>query len=176
MQQDLSMVIFGFGTHLTKELTGYLDRGVKLCRALYPAHIVFVGGPTQQRTTPGRTEAQVMYDYVVPRCSELTQAQWHCDHDSFTSVENVINAKHILEKQTNPGRLLTYTDASRTLKVRLGTWRYMRQWQVIQETYDLQSNPVGQVVSLALETPMMFVPVLHKPWSWYRRGIRAKRI
>jgi hypothetical protein len=176
VQKDLSMLICGFGCHLNDSLSGYLNRAVALCKALKPHYVVFSGGATQQRTAPGLTEAQVMYDFVVPRCGELTGTDWICDHNAFTSVENVINTKRALLEHTVPGRLLTYTDASRTLKVRLGTYWLMREWQITQETYDLHSNPVNQVVSLALEAPMIIIPALHKPWSLYRRGWRAKRI
>lgn len=176
MQESLSMVCFGFGNHLSEQYRGYLNRFAEYCTVLRPQFVIFSGGATQQRTAPGRTEAQVMHDYVVPRCPELVDTTWLLDEDAFTSLETVWNTKRILEDRTEPGRLLTYTDAGRTLKVRLCTRQHMPQWHVTQETYDMRSNPIGQLAALAIEGPMTYLPILHRPWAWYRRAVRAKRI
>lgn len=174
--QRYSMLVCGFGCELTDELIAYLERAVALVKAYRPAFVVFSGGPTQQFSAPGITEAQLMYDYVVPRCSELGDTQWLQDHDSFDSLDTIVHAKELLEARTEPGRLVTYTDASRTLKVNAVAKRKMPRWKFIQETYDLHSNPETQIIALLMELPMIYIPLLHVPSSLYRRGWRAKRI
>ena len=115
-----------------------------------------------------------MRDFLVPLCPDLTDTIWLCDTDSYTSLENVWNFHTLMGPLLNDdATVAVYGDSSRALKLRLFASRAL-PWRTLCETCDMEANPIGQIISLGIESCMCYVPLLHVPWAVLRR-MKAKR-
>lgn len=87
------IVVNGYGCHLDTPLKPYLDRVVRFFNdvpsLIYPI-LLFTGGPTQQKTAPGVTEAGLMAEYVTKhRDRRIRPSDYFKEDTAFTTYDNI---------------------------------------------------------------------------------------
>jgi len=168
------VLVCGYGCVLDESYRLYLNRIAGFLNIDKPCYIVFSGGPTQQKSAPGKTEAGVMCEYVKTLCPELDKLGWITDTDAFTSLDSIKYLQKALELY-DIGNVVVFCDSSRALKVKLMAHKYLSEYNVTVETFDKQSNPHGQLVSTVIEAAMTYFGPLHMPWRWLRQWKSKRR-
>jgi hypothetical protein len=123
------VVVCGYGCNLDSPLRPYLDRVAKYCARVRPEYIILCGGQTQQKSFPGRSEADVMYDYLYKRLDSAPNFHpgWFTEDESFTTYENIRDAAAVIrrleaaeeshEGWSRPPAVTIFCEATRALKV-----------------------------------------------------------
>lgn len=94
------LIINGYGCHLDTPLKPYLDRVVLFFNDIpwfvYP-QLIFSGGPTQQKTAPGVTEAGLMARYVSKHPNRRIRFSKFFKEDmAFTSYDNISRSAELI--------------------------------------------------------------------------------
>lgn len=128
------VIVCGYGCHLDTPLRPYLDRVVNFINSIENSRllVIFCGGPTQQKTAPGVTEAALMADYVYPRTNTHGNSILEIEKlaDSYTTFYNVRQTFFFLKylfksksgfasNQTLPIRITIFCEATRSANVML---------------------------------------------------------
>jgi len=115
------VVVCGYGCNLDSPLKPYLNRVVKFCREQHPDLVVLCGGPTQQKSFPGKTEAFVMHTYLRGRFEEgLSDWPYRCylEEESFTTYDNIRGAAGIIrDRGLTLSEITIFCEATRALKI-----------------------------------------------------------
>lgn len=170
------VVVCGYGCHLVPELRSYLDRVVTFCKLNEPDTVIFCGGPTQQKTAPGQTEAEVMYEYV--------QAQLHCQlgtsvtflfvRDGYTALDNIADATESMHRRcllTADTTLTVFCEATRALSIDLLVRHFMGRRATIETASWEQASPTKQLLS----TFYTWLSINFPPLRGYFRNKRVRR-
>jgi len=87
------IIVNGYDCHLDTPVKPYLDRVIQFFNDVpgwvYPI-LIFSGGPTQQKSAPGVTEAGMMAEYVVKhRNRRIRPSDYFVEDTAFTTYDNI---------------------------------------------------------------------------------------
>ena len=184
-----ALVVCGYGCHLVPELTHYLDRVVAYANERQPGVIVLCGGPTQQASAPGTTEAALMAIYIRERLNYMPG--WLLEESSFTTHGNMRGAARLLEEFFGSGwhsnappacDVTVFCEATRSLKVAAMVRRFFgfppaRGQQPVRietDSWELM-HPLKELIGTLKDFACLYVPGFADWHAWQRRR-RAKRI
>lgn len=126
------VIVCGYGCSLDSLLMPYLNRVADFCRGFMPNDIILLGGATQRKLFPGKTEADVAYSYlssILPSWSYFGPANpiWHRAYDVYTAFDAIkeaaviVNDLHLADEASSfHGRgekITVFCEATRALKV-----------------------------------------------------------
>jgi len=94
------VIVNGYGCHLNTPLMPYLDRVVRFINEVptdMVLQLIFTGGPTQQDSAPGVTEAHLMSEYVTKH-PDRRRVQFMSleEETAFTSYDNISKAAELI--------------------------------------------------------------------------------
>ncbi len=93
------VIVNGYGCHLNNPLTLYLDRVVQFIDGI-PSNVIlqtiFTGGPTQQASAPGVTEANLMAKYVLKHINRRFQGSFYEEDAAFTTYDNISRVAELI--------------------------------------------------------------------------------
>ncbi|MEX2090855.1 MAG: ElyC/SanA/YdcF family protein [Candidatus Paceibacterota bacterium] len=94
------IIVNGYGCHLDTPLKPYLDRVTLFFNDVpslaYPI-LLFSGGPTQQKSAPGVTEAGLMVEYVTKhRDRRIRPSEYHTEDTAFTTYYNIARSADLI--------------------------------------------------------------------------------
>lgn len=176
------VVVNGYGCHLVPVLEKYLDKVIAFLSQNEVEHLVLCGGPTQQKTAPGMTEAKLMRDCIGERM-RLPRHVTLAD-DTYTSFENMKWANRVIRGHFDgefvPSYDPRYTDVTifcetqRSLKVALLAWLFLPEyWQrtrILGETWE-RRPPFAELKATIADVLAFYVPGV----AGYMRRKRMKR-
>lgn len=122
------VIVCGYGCDIGSPLRPYLDKVVDFCNSVRPEVIILCGGATQRKRFPGRTEAEVMHNYLKGRLvhSEHWQLMFYIKDDSYTTYENIRDAARVVAElkmwpwsglEPRLDEITIFCEATRALKV-----------------------------------------------------------
>lgn len=172
MKKKELVLVCGYGCVLKKEHEEYLKRVAQHVNNKVVEKVIVCGGPTQQRSARGFTEAGAMKEFLkhfvsVPIVEEDA---------SFTTFANLRNARAMLPYQFPSYRpvITVFCDAIRALKVKLIAEKVFRGYAVRIETFDLGAGSAKkQLISTCGEALLLFFPLVLRAKEWVAR-LRAK--
>ena len=101
------VIVSGYGCHLDTPLKPYLDRVVRFINSIpsdVALQLIFTGGPTQQASAPGVTEAHLMAEYVHKHPDRRRMGLVSFEEDTaFTTYDNISRAAEWI-RHTVPDR------------------------------------------------------------------------
>ncbi len=179
------VVVNGYGCNLDSPLRPHLDHVVAYLEENMVGCVAFCGGFTQQEKFPGKSEAEVMADYVLPRLSQRPIVL--IEEDSYTTFENAKNsARAIRAAGWEPDRLTQFCEATRALKVAILARHFFtfipgifdvfpngeRRFHIMTDSWEL-ANPLKEVLHVIVDVFCCHVPGLWRYFRW--RRIRKAR-
>lgn len=170
MKSGEIVVVCGYGCFLTGKYAKYLGRVAEYVRGNTVEKVIVCGGPTQQQSAPGCSEAQVMRIFLEQRISAPIVEE----DESYTTFANLRNARAQLPFPTPAVTIVIFCDAIRALKVRLLAEKEFHGYAVRIETFDIGAGSAKkQLISTCGETLLLFFPFIMKAKEWCVR-VRAK--
>lgn len=166
------VIVCGYGCHLVPELKDYLNRVAEFCNKKRPDYLILCGGFTQRKSAPGKSEAQVMEEYLLTILEHepLVIIETH----SYTTPDNIANAAEriracgLLETNTV---ITVFCEATRALKVDLLVRHFIgRRANIETASWELMS-PTKQIISTIYDLAAIKFP----PLASYFRNKRIRR-
>ena len=167
------IIVCGYGCHLVPELRQYLDRIALFCNAHQPDCLILCGGFTQRKSAPGRSEARLMKEYILP---ELNYAPGlvYTEEDSYTTPDNISNAAQTMRSESllqEDTKLTVFCEATRALKTDLLIRHFIgRRADIETASWELMS-PAKQIVMTLYDWAAIKFP----PLARYFRSKRLQR-
>ena len=189
------VIVNGYGCHLTESLELYLDRVVRFINEVptdVALQLIFTGGPTQQYSAPGVTEAHLMAEYVIKHLDRRPMS--FKEDTSFTTYGNTSRAAEwicntIPGRDTATGRKFESTkitvccEATRSANVVMLARHFLLSFvksidDITVETASWErANPFRQVGNLIYNKLAITFPWLYLAEYEHRRRMRrAKKI
>ena len=179
------VVVCGYGCNIDSPLAVYVDRVRNFLRVNRVGQVIFCGGETQKKSFPGKSEAQVMYNYLMVQPEGLQG--WHQSHwiqiDSYTTYDNIRLAAEkirIMKSHDDPNakfKITIFCEAQRALKVIRLSRHFMRDLvenvdSITIETVSWErADPVRE-----LKTTIMTWLAIKYPWLGLAERERRRRI
>ena len=181
------VVINGYGCDLNSPLTPYLNRVRNFIVHNDVHNAIFCGGYTQRTSFPGRSEAQVMAEYIQDRLPDDYRLAVFLENQSYTTFDNCVEAVPIIRhiqhnlwdgQPPRPGELTVFCEGQRLAKVQVMYWLLLPDYRPcadgLRVRFEIDSweraNPLKEyTIKLFSELLMYFFPF------WARR-MRAKHI
>lgn len=167
------VIVCGYGCHLVPELQGYLDRVARFCNEQQPDCLILCGGFTQRKSAPGRSEARVMKEYIIPALKYAPKLVY-TEEDSYTTPDNIENSAKsmrndgLLEDSTT---LTVFCEATRALKTDLLVRHFIGRRATIETASWELMSPAKQIVSTLYDWAAITFP----PLARYFRNKRLQR-
>ncbi len=186
MQRIVIVQLYGQDPYKTA-LGPYLNRVAKFIDEWRPDHVICCGGPTEQKTYGGRSEADAAYVYLYPRLA-FVQFQGWADRKSLTTLENVQGGVRILRKipvsNWQDVEVVVFCEAQRALKTLVLYWFLLpeirknadgkdtgRRIKLETDSWELD-NPIKELFKIVLDIIAIHVPAVAR-WQHRKRLKRA---
>ena len=150
-ENNVLVVVLGYGCHLTESMKKYLDLVVSFIKAENVAAIIATGGYTNRKSAPGISEAGIMATYLkecgvtMPILLEKT---------AVTTNENLRSVARITrEQQLANRRIVIFCDSARSFKVKILARLILGRWPEIR-VYELTSGLATKIKQFLVATPL----------------------
>ena len=165
------VAVLGYGTNL-EPLKPYLNKVIGFQRQFPVSLIVCCGGFTSKKSSPDKSEASVMAQYLEPYCV----AEIALEESSTTTAENLVGLKKIIEDKGFGSRhLVVFCNQAHSWKVRaLG--RMILGFSPELRTFDLTKNLIKKVFQKLVATPLSLLAFRFKLARKLERAYKEKKM
>lgn len=176
-------VIYLYGCNMDSPLKMHLDKAILTILDENIKHIILSGGPTQQKRFPGKTEADVAYEYI--KGFAPSDCYIYRENNSFTTYDNTKYSARtvygLISSKYYVSEIIIFCEALRTLKIATLARHFFPDFHPGKPERKLrfetasweQMNPTLELVATIKDFLALYIPGLASFFRWQR--IKAAR-